>query len=206
MPSTVGMQNVKGQMDVGFSAGHLQPNRKPQPLVEGWATGCELSPIEELLTSEAEIETPSGIPRVTSGTISGMLADFNRQMAKLSASDPAPAADQRAALLAGQPPKETPGKAGAPRKFSLDSHAVGLGGSPLASRHAADAASVAGPQTKLTDALPVQPLKHQLERLVSPVIDQTMQQQQLLIQQQQQLIILQKEQNKLQQQLQGKKV
>lgn len=57
--------------------------------------------------------------------------------------------------------------------------------------------------TSSKSTLAVQPIKKTLEKIVSPVIDKTMHQQQLLITQQQQLIALQKEQNKLQQQLQG---
>lgn len=136
-------------------------------------------------------------------SISGMLEDFNRQMAKLNASDTQllksidkHTSDSRTSL------KDSLAKnSSRDRKFSLDSRTAGLTGNAMTTRHMHDEEKLHTNPPPM-DTLPVQPIKQTLERLVSPVIDQTMQQQQLLIQQQQQLIQLQKEQNKLQQNLQ----
>lgn len=137
-----------------------------------------------------------------------MIEDFNRQMEKLNASDaqllnmiesnqPSTRSKNRDTLVIGNSNN---------RKYSLDSRCENLAGNNMMmTRHSQSKLKVEdGKQSQMTDTLPLQPIKQTLERLVSPVIDQTMQQQQLLIQQQQQLIQLQKEQNKLQQNLQGK--
>lgn len=142
----------------------------------------------------------------TSGAISNMIEDFNRQMEKLNASD--------TQLLNLIELRNQPGRAkgndsnttSANRKFSLDSRCEAMTGNAMMTRHQhmqIETSKAEDGRKQPTDKLPVQPIKQTLERLVSPVIDQTMQQQQMLIQQQQQLIQLQKEQNKLQQQLQG---
>lgn len=199
-------------------------------------------------TKQDEYEYESNIPRVKSGTITGMLDDFNKQMEQLKIRE-----KNRASQLNDLDDKplrsreEIKSKEEKGRRYSLDSKVVNdispprklenkklptvsetdritselernrtaiarLSNALNSARNAQSHSTYTDPIKTLANSsltepskstLNVQPIKKTLEKIVSPVIDKTMKQTQLLITQQQQLILLQKEQNKLQQQLQG---
>lgn len=110
--------------------------------------------------------TSVGMTRASSGTISGMIADFNKQMQALNEEE---ALSQR---------------------FNQVAH-----GRKLSPKHAKYPSSI-------TQNIPLKPDIVGLEKVVSPVIERSLLQQQLLLQQQQALIELQKDQQEIQKSLQ----
>lgn len=126
-----------------------------------------------------QVSGGSGIPRATSGTISGMIADFNKQMEALSVTSPTdemyPSPQQRSSTgqLSSSARSSVQSKRGDKNKYSTSPSSVHLTPSNVG-----------------------------IEKTVSPVIEQTLHQQQLLLHQQQQLIELQKDQQQIQKALQ----
>lgn len=200
----------------------------------------------QLRRSREEEEYGLSIPSVKSGTIAGMLDDFNKQMEQLKVREAAAKREEEKLLRSREEAKKKEEKG---RRYSLDSKMVSEHSPPrtkienkklptvsetdrlsseiernqnaiikllnarnnqalLPSVSETVAAPTSTTASGSKSTLAVQPIKKTLEKIVSPMIDKTidktMHQQQLLITQQQQLIALQKEQNKLQQQLQGK--
>lgn len=124
---------------------------------------------------------PMGVPRATSGTISGMIADFNKQMQALSTSSPTEEFNRSFRESMQSSTRRTP--SGPPH-------------------HKQQQASSSVTHAKQGSQSYLKPDPVSIEKVVSPVIEHTLQQQQLLLQQQQALIELQKDQQQIQRALQ----
>ena len=120
----------------------------------------------------------AGIPRATSGTISGMIADFNKQMEALSVTSP------------------TEEMYPSPQQRSSTGHLSSARSSAQSKRGDQHKYNTSSSSLRLT------PSNSGIEKAVSPVIEQTLHQQQLLLHQQQQLIELQRDQQEIQKALQ----
>ena len=210
---------------------------------------AQLAQLSEYRRAQFRRQEEEAYVGVKSGTIAGMLDDFNKQMEQLKVRESAVRRETDEKLREEKLRDEAKKKEEKGRRYSLDSKMVTEYSPPrtkienkklptvseterLSSEiernqtaiikllNARNAQSLLPSFTETTttlttttatgskSTLAVQPIKKTLEKIVSPMIDKTidktMHQQQLLITQQQQLIALQKEQNKLQQQLQGK--